>query len=87
MPGLLVWPTVIFEIAAGLLILVGYKTRIVAAALAAYCLLTAAIFHSGISDQNQLINLLKNVAMAGGFMLLSSVGAGPISLDARSTPS
>lgn len=47
------------------------------------CLLTAAIFHTNLSDHVQNLMLLKNIAMAGGFMLLSYVGAGRISIDGR----
>lgn len=82
-PGALLWPTILFEIGVGLLIVVGYGTRIAAALLAGFCLLTAGIFHSQFSDQIQMIMFLKNVAMAGGFGLLASVGPGQFSLDAR----
>lgn len=83
LPGGLFWPVILFEIGCGLLIAVGYQTRVVAAALSIYCLLTAAIFHTSLSDQVQNLMLLKNIAMAGGFMLLSYVGAGRISIDGR----
>ena len=83
LPGGLLWPVIIFEISSGLLTAVGYQTRVVAAALTVYCLLTAAIFHTSLSDPVQNLMLLKNVAMAGGFMLLSYVGAGRISIDGR----
>lgn len=82
-PGALLWPTILFEIGAALLIVVGYQTRIVATLLAGFCLLTAAIFHNQFSDQIQMILFLKNVAMAGGFALLASVGPGPLSVDAK----
>jgi putative oxidoreductase len=83
LPGGLVWPVILFEIGSGLLTAVGYQTRVVAAALTVYCLLTAAIFHTNLSDHVQNLMLLKNIAMAGGFMLLSYVGAGRISIDGR----
>ena len=82
-PGSLLWPTILFELGAGLLIIVGFQTHIVAALLAGFCLLTALIFHNQFSDQIQIIRFLKNIAMAGGFLLLTSVGVGPISLDAK----
>ena len=81
LPGALVWPVILFEISSGLLTLVGYRTRVVAAALAVYCLLTAAIFHTSLSNQVEDIMLLSNIAIAGGFILLSYVGAGRISFD------
>ncbi len=82
-PGALLWPTILFEIGAGFLIVVGYQTRIVATMLAGFCLLTAAIFHHQFADQVQMIMFLKNVAMAGGFALLASVGPGSLSVDAK----
>lgn len=82
-PGVLLWPTILFEVGAGLLIVVGYQTQIVAALLAGFCVLTAAIFHHQLADQIQMIMFLKNLSMAGGFAVLASVGAGAFSVDAR----
>ena len=82
-PGILLWPTIVFEIGAGLLVVLGYQTRIIAFSLAGFCLVTAAIFHHQFADQIQMIMFLKNLAMAGGFLLLSSFGPGMISLDAK----
>jgi hypothetical protein len=53
LPGGLLWPVIIFEIGSGLLTAVGYQTRVVAAALTVYCLLTALIFHTSLPDQVQ----------------------------------
>ncbi|MDH5226854.1 MAG: DoxX family protein, partial [Gammaproteobacteria bacterium] len=57
-------------------------TRLVAFALTGFTLVAGFIFHSG-ADQMQQIMLLKNVAVAGGFLLLVARGAGEWSLDAR----
>ncbi|RWA53451.1 hypothetical protein AU476_13985 [Cupriavidus sp. UYMSc13B] len=82
-PGALLWPTVLFEIGGGLLIFAGYRTRLIAILFAGFCLVSAAIFHSQFSEQVQVIMFLKNVSIAGGFMLLAIDGAGPFSFDAR----
>ena len=82
-PGALLWPTIAFEVGAGLLIVLGYRTRVVAQLLAGFCLLTAAIIHHHFADQIQMIMFLKNLSMAGGFLLLSAAGPGTVSLDAR----
>lgn len=82
-PSVLLWPTIVFEIGAGLLVVLGYGTRVIALLLAGFCLLTAAIFHHQFSDQIQLVMFLKNISMAGGFLLLASVGSGSLSIDAR----
>lgn len=83
LPGALLWPTIAFEIGAGALIALGYRTRIVALLLAGFCVTTALIFHHQFSDQMQMTHFLKNIAMAGGLILLAGVGAGSLSLDAR----
>lgn len=82
-PGALLWPTIAFEIGAGVLVALGYRTRVIALLLAGFCLVTAAIFHHQFADQIQMIMFLKNVAMAGGFLLLAAVGSGSASLDAK----
>jgi putative oxidoreductase len=43
------------------------------------------LFHANFGDQNQLIHFMKNVAMAGGFLVLASFGAGRISVDGEET--
>jgi putative oxidoreductase len=51
--------------------------------LAGFSLLTALTFHTEFGDQIEMIMFLKNVAIAGGFLLLVANGAGPLSLDRR----
>lgn len=71
------------ELGGGLLLVLGFKTRWVAAALAAFSVVTGLAFHHALGDQNQLIHLLKNFAMAGGLLQVVAFGAGAFSLDAR----
>ncbi len=82
-PGMLLAPTITFELGAALAILLGWQTRIAALLLLGFSLLTAVAFHSNFGDQIQQMMFLKNVAMAGGFLLLVQHGAGAYSLDAR----
>ncbi|MBH1930723.1 DoxX family protein [Serratia rubidaea] len=86
-PGFLVFPTVIFEVGGGLLIMLGYRTRIIALLFAVFSLVTAFIFHNQFADPAQMNNFLKNISISGGFLLLASVGAGSLSLDARKVSS
>ena len=81
LPGILLVPTILFEVGAGLALLVGFKTRYVAVLLAAFAIVSAVIFHTNFSDQFQQIMFLKSVAMAGGFLLLAKVGAPGFSVD------
>jgi len=76
--------SLVVEIGGGLLILVGYQTRLAAFILAGFCVVTALIFHNDFADRAQSINFMKNLAMAGGFLQLLAYGAGGISLDNRS---
>lgn len=83
LPPVLLWPAAALELCAGTLLVAGWYLRPLALVLAGWCLLTAAIFHTAWSDQMQLINFLKNLAMAGGFLLLARYGAPALGLDGR----
>ncbi|WP_193177114.1 DoxX family protein [Oricola nitratireducens] len=80
---LLAWAAAIFELAGGIAILVGFRTRETAWALAAFSVFTGFAFHFHPADQMQMIMFMKNLAMAGGFLALANAGAGALSLDAR----
>jgi len=80
--GALLPLVIALEVLGAIAIIAGYRTRLVAAALAGFTLAAAFIFHGG-ADQMQQIMLLKNVAVAGGFLFLVARGAGGWSLDAR----
>ncbi|UQY97983.1 DoxX family protein [Stenotrophomonas maltophilia] len=82
-PGILLWPTIIFEIGSGLCILFGFQTRLVAIVLAGFSLVTAFVFHHNLGDATQQIMFLKNLGLAGGFLLLACTGAGRYSIDGR----
>jgi putative oxidoreductase len=79
-PGLL--PLVIFaELGGGLAVLFGFMTRWAALGLCAFTLLAAFFFHNNFADQMQLINFEKNIAIAGGFLVLAAFGPGAAALD------
>ena len=83
--GLLLWPTIALELLGGIALVVGYKTRLVAFALAAFCVLAGVLFHSNFADQMQMILFLKNIAIAGGLLLLAVGGSTAYSMDNRRT--
>lgn len=90
-PGSLLPLVIALELGGGLAILAGGFTRAIALALAAFSLASAALFHGNLGDATQAIMFWKNVAMAGGFLMLAANGAGALSLDAlwarrRATP-
>jgi len=81
-PGALLPLVIALEVLGAVAIIAGYRTRIAAALLAAFSIGAALLFHRG-GDQMQSILLMKNVAIAGGFLFLVARGAGGWSLDAR----
>ena len=81
-PGILVWPAAAWELVAGALLVLGYGIRPLSILLAGWCLLTAAIFHTAFGDPNQVVNFLKNLTMAGLFLMLARTGSPAMSLDA-----
>jgi putative oxidoreductase len=82
-PGALLPAVIATELLGGLAIVLGWKTRVAALLMAGFSLLTALIFHNHLADQTQMIMFFKNISIAGGFLVLASHGAGPLSLDRR----
>jgi putative oxidoreductase len=89
-PGQLLPFAIAVELSCGLLILLGYQTRVAAMILAGFCLVAASLFHTRLGDRNQLLHFEKDLAIAGGLIMLFAHGAGRWSLDAiwrRKAPS
>ncbi|NNU80771.1 DoxX family protein [Halovulum dunhuangense] len=90
LPGFLVYPTIALEIVGGLFILVGYQVRVTALLLAGFSLLSGFLYHylpaqgmEGFAQMAEMNQFFKNVSIAGGFLLLTALGAGPLSVDNR----
>jgi putative oxidoreductase len=81
LPGLLAWPAAIFEIALGLALVAGFRTRIAALAGAAFCAVTAVVFHNDFADQTQMVMFLKNFSIAGAFLMFFAFGPGKVAID------
>lgn len=82
-PQLALGGAILVEIVGGIALILGYRTRLVALALAIFSLATAAFFHSALGDQNQFIHFFKNIAMAGGLLQVVAFGGGAIALNSR----
>ena len=80
-PEIFLIPAIILEIVGPILVIIGYKTKLAAGLLTLFCITTAVIFHNDFSDQMQLTSFLKNIALAGGFLILFVNGAKDFSLD------
>ena len=87
-PGVAIAVAAAVELACGLAILVGFKTRIAAWLLFLYLIPVTYVFHNfwavqGQEQQMQMVNFLKNVAIMGAMLVLSVNGAGAYSVDAK----
>ncbi|MBC3833331.1 DoxX family protein [Undibacterium amnicola] len=76
------------EVVGGIALVLGLGTRLAALALAFFTLVASFIFHAYWTvpaDQAYVTELLffKNIAVAGGLMVLAAWGAGGWSVDAR----
>lgn len=82
-PTLAFAAALVTELSGGVLLALGYRTSLVAAALALFSVALALFFHNALGDQNQLFHFLKNLAMAGGLLQFVASGGGVFSLDQR----
>ena len=80
-PGILFLPALVLEILFPLLLIVGYRTKWVASVMALFTFTVAIIFHTDFSEGMQMMLFLKDIAIAGGFMIIVAYGPGKISLD------
>ncbi|MBD9434769.1 DoxX family protein [Pseudoxanthomonas sp. PXM03] len=83
-PGVALPAVIALEVLGAAAIILGFKTRIIAALLAGFTLVTGLVFHNNFADQMQTIMFLKNISIAGAFLLLVANGAGRFSIDAKS---
>lgn len=91
LPGFFVYPALVLEIVGGLALLVGWQTRWAALALAAFTVVAAYLFHyqaaqaatDPMMGMLQMLLFGKNIAVAGGLLVLAGFGAGAWSVDAR----
>jgi len=80
-PGILFLPATALEILFPIILIVGYKTKWAASVMAIFTFTVAIIFHTDFSEEMQMIFFLKDLAIAGGFIIIVAYGPGKISLD------
>ena len=80
-PGILFFPAIILEILFPLILIAGYKTKWIASIMALFTFSVAIIFHTDFSEGMQTMLFLKDLAIAGGFMIVVAYGPSKISLD------
>ena len=82
-PGGLLPLVIAVEVAGGLAVILGWHARLAAFLLAGFSLLSGLLFHGNFAEPMQMILFMKNVALAGGFLMIVSLGAGAFSVDGR----
>jgi putative oxidoreductase len=82
-PGVLLPAVIALELGAGLMLVVGWRTRLAAIALAGFCIAAAVLFHNQLLDRGHLLHFEKDLAIAGGLLVLAVAGAGRWSVDGR----
>ena len=82
-PGQLLPLVILAEIGGGLCIAAGWQSRWAALALAAFSVIAAVVFHANFADRNQVLHFEKDLAIAGGLLILFACGAGSWSIDGR----
>jgi len=82
-PGMFLPAVIGLEIIGSIMLVVGWKIRYAAFALAGFTILSALMVHLNFADQIQSIMFMKNLAIAGGLLLLVNHGAGELSLDCK----
>ena len=80
-PGMLLPLVIAVEVLGGVAVILGWHTRVAAFLLAGFSLLSAILFHANFGDQMQMTMFMKNLAIAGGFLMIVSQGGGAYALD------
>ena len=80
-PGFLYIPAIIVEILFPLLLIIGYQTKIAAFVMVIFTITVATIFHTNFDNHMQFITFFKDIAIAGGFIIIFVNGSGRLSLD------
>ena len=80
-PEILFYPSLFFELIIPIFLVIGFKTRIAASLMFLFTLAVSIIFHSDFSDHMQIISFLKNLSIAGGFLIIASYEAKMCTID------
>ena len=74
---------IVIEVGGGVLLVLGYQSRIVAGVMAAFTVAAALGFHRDFADPNAMAHFLKNISITGGLLQIVALGAGTFSIDGR----
>lgn len=80
-PGMLLPFVIALELFGGIAILLGFKARLIALLFVGFNIISALVFHQFWIDESQMNPFMKNIAIAGGFLMIFAHGAGAYSID------
>ena len=80
-PEILFYPSLFFELVFPILLIIGFKTRVAASTMCLFTIVVSIIFHSDFTDHMQIVSFLKNLSIAGGFLIIASYEAKMCTLD------
>lgn len=81
LPAILAWPSILFEIALGVSMLLGYQARIMGLLGAGFCVLAALLYHLVPADQMQMMTFFRNLGIAAAFLMIFAHGPGKPAID------
>ena len=84
-PGMLLPLVISLELFGGIAILLGFKARLIALLFVGFNIISALLFHQFWIDESQMNPFMKNIAIAGGFLMIFAHGAGAYSIDHSNT--
>ncbi|MGM8938583.1 DoxX family protein [Psychrobacter glaciei] len=84
-PGMLLPLVIALELFGGIAILIGFKARLIALLFVGFNIVSALLFHQFWIDESQMNPFMKNIAIAGGFLMIFAHGAGAYSIDNSKT--
>jgi putative oxidoreductase len=81
LPTSIALPVGIFEVVFGMFLAIGFMTRVSSILLCGFTLATIFFFHNALADHSQLQVALKNLAIAGGLLMVFAYGQARGSVD------
>ncbi len=78
-PSMLLPLVIALELLGGIAVLIGFKARLISLLFVGFNIVSALIFHQFWNDESQMNPFMKNIAMAGGFLMIFAHGPGAYS--------
>src|SRR2546426_4426622 len=79
-PRLAYLVAIVIEVIGGILLILGYQSRIVASVMAVFTVAAALTFHRHFSDQNAIAHFLKNPSLQRGVASIPPFPAFPLTI-------